>query len=225
MNTLPNVNTRQSGNEDILSNAGFTSNVLLSTNDLQGVSVRYAPDPTKQWFVMRVTYNRVRKAHDFISKDKTEAYFPEHYIQRNVNGKQKRILEPLLAGILFVYSTKEKVESYVRQLPFLTYYYNHFKTNPDGKNPPLTVAYDDMMNFIQATSVDNEHIKLVTPQQCHYKSGDRVRVIAGDFKGVEGHIARVAGQQRVIVEIENLCLIATAYVPTAFIEVITDSNI
>ncbi len=220
MDTLPNVNTRESKSDATLSNAGLTSNVLLKANDLQGVSVRYAPNPKKQWFVMRVTYNRIYKAYDSISKDKTEAYFPVHYVQKNINGKKKRVLEPLLAGILFVYSTKEKVESYVRQLPFLTYYYNHFKTNPDGKNPPLIVDYDDMMNFIQATSVDNEHIRLVTPQQCHYKSGDRVRVIAGDFKGVEGRIARVAGQQRVIVEIENLCLIATAYVPTAFIEVI-----
>ena len=44
-----------------------------------------------------------------------------------------------------------------------------------------------------------------------------MRVVAGDFKGVEGRVARVASEQRVVVEIEGLCLIATAYIPTAFI--------
>ena len=52
------------------------------------------------------------------------------------------------------------------------------------------------------------------------KSGDIVRVIGGPFCGVEGRVARVAGQQRVIVTINGLCSVATAYVPSAFLEVI-----
>ena len=60
----------------------------------------------------------------------------------------------------------------------------------------------------------------VTPAMCHFKSGDVVKVIDGDFKGVVGKVARVAGQQRIIIEIEGLCMIATAYVPSAFIELL-----
>lgn len=88
----------------------------------------------------------------------------------------------------------------------------------DGKHPPLTIDYSEMMNFIHLTSIDDEHIKTVNTQQCHYKSGDLVRVIDGKFKGVIGRVARVGGQQTVVVEIEGLCLIATAYVPSAFLE-------
>ena len=75
-----------------------------------------------------------------------------------------------------------------------------------------------MMNFIHATNIDNEHIRVVEPEHCHYKNGDMVKIIDGDFKGVEGRVARVAGQQRVIVEIEGLCMVATAYIPTAFLK-------
>ena len=74
------------------------------------------------------------------------------------------------------------------------------------------------MNFIRATSVDNEHIQLVSPEQCRYKSGDLVRVVEGDFRGIVGKVARVRGQQCVVIEIEGLCMVATAYVPTAFIQ-------
>ena len=72
--------------------------------------------------------------------------------------------------------------------------------------------------FIKATSTDNEHVRIVSAEQCHYKSGDTVKVIGGEFEGVIGKVARVAGQQRVVVEISGLCLVATAYIPTIFIE-------
>lgn len=81
-----------------------------------------------------------------------------------------------------------------------------------------------MLNFIRVTSVDNEHIRVMQPQNCHYKSGDTVRIVDGEFKGVEGKVARIAGQQRVVVELAGLCLVATAYIPTAFIELKEEAN-
>ena len=47
-----------------------------------------------------------------------------------------------------------------------------------------------------------------------------VKVIDGEFKGVTGKVARIAGQQRVVVKISGLCLVATAYIPTDFIEIL-----
>ena len=32
--------------------------------------------------------------------------------------------------------------------------------------------------------------------QCHFKTGDRVIITDGDFRGIEGRVARVARQQR-----------------------------
>lgn len=82
----------------------------------------------------------------------------------------------------------------------------------------MTVGYNEMMNFIRVTSLNNEHVRLVESQHCHYKSGDKVRIVDGDFAGVEGRVARVAGQQRVVIELPGVCLVATAYIPTAFIK-------
>ena len=77
-----------------------------------------------------------------------------------------------------------------------------------------------MINFIKATSTDSDHVRIVTAKQCHYKSGDTVRVISGEFQGVTGKVTRIAGQQRIVVEISGLCLVATAYIPSAFIEIL-----
>ena len=50
-------------------------------------------------------------------------------------------------------------------------------------------------------------------------SGETVEVIDGMFKGVEGRVARVSGQQRVVLSLSNVGLISTAYIPTAFLRV------
>ena len=70
-----------------------------------------------------------------------------------------------------------------------------------------------MDNFINLTSVNSPHIIPVTSQNIQYKLGDNVIVTEGDFKGIQGRGARIAGQQRMIVELFSGCLVATAYIP------------
>ena len=95
--------------------------------------------------------------------------------------------------------------------------YNHFRLDENQKNPPLTISNEEMENFIIATCNQSEHLKLVTESQCHFKGGETVMVIDGPFKGTEGRVARVSGQQRVVLSLSNVGLISTAYIPTAFI--------
>jgi len=147
---------------------------------------------------------------------------PMHYVIKKEIGKKKRILQPLLPNLLFVYTTREVVNSIIKkkggETSVLKFYLD--KTKPleeNGKHPPLTISFSAMTNFIKATNTDSKHVRIVSSEQCHYKSGDMVKVIGGEFKGVIGKVARIAGQQRVVVELSGLCLVATAYIPTDFI--------
>lgn len=70
-----------------------------------------------------------------------------------------------------------------------------------------------MNNFIRLTSIKNPHIIPVTSNNIQFKLGDNVVVTEGEFKGIHGRVARIAGQQRVVVELIEGCLVATAYVP------------
>ena len=71
-----------------------------------------------------------------------------------------------------------------------------------------------------ATCNKSEYQKFVEEEQCHFKGGKMVRVVDGMFKGVEGRVARVSGQQRVVVTITDAGLVSTAYIPTAFLNII-----
>lgn len=186
-----------------------------------GKEVGFAADPDKKWFVFRASYGRTEKAADVLVEDGTYTYIARRYAYKYVRGKRKKVLEELIPNLLFAYTTDAKADEYVKHTPelsFLTYYYNHFEHDEFMKNPPLTIASKDMDKFILATTTHNEHLLLVQSAQCHYKSDDLVRVVDGPFRGVEGRVARVAGQQRVVIALSEIGLISTAYIPTAFIE-------
>ncbi len=219
MSTLSNVETgRGQANPPSVRVAPDTIREAKSSQT--GVSVRYVPAPDKSWYVFRASYGREDRASDYIVEDGTFVYIAKRYTHKSVNGKQKKVLETLIPGLLFAYTTEDKAKEYVKDTPalsYLTYYYNHFKLDDDRKNPPLTVSCKEMENFIIATCNSSEHLKFIDESQCHFKGGDTVIVIDGLFKGTEGRVARVSGQQRVVLSLSNVGLISTAYIPTAFI--------
>ena len=225
MNALLNAHTKRGC--DSPPHIGFASNVSPEAQSSQtGVSSEYVQQEGYDWFVLRATYNRVNAAVEKAKKNGIKTYVPMHYVQKVIVGEKKRIQQPLLPNFLFIYATREQADGFVKKtvdapISFIKYYLD--KTLPpeaNGKNPPLTIPYNSMINFIKATSTDSEHVRIVRTEQCHYKSGDNVRVIAGDFKGVVGKVARIAGQQRIVIEVSGVCLVATAYIPTAYLETI-----
>lgn len=155
-----------------------------------------------------------------------ETYLPMHYVVKEINGKRKLVHEPLLPNIIFARMTREKSHEFVKEpaitAKWLKYYTD--KTKPiekeTGKNPPVTITDNEMLNFIKLTSVNSEHIMVLPPERCHFKSGDLVRVVEGAFTGVVGRVGRAAGQQRVFVVLEGVCNVATAYIPNDFIQII-----
>ena len=175
---------------------------------------------------MRATYGRTEKALGILQTANVETYLPMHYVVKEINGKRKLVHEPLLPNIIIAYMTREKSHEFVKEpaitAKWLKYYTD--KTKPvekeTGKNPPVTIPDNEMLNFIKLTSVNSEHIMVLPPERCHFKSGDLVRVIDGVFTGVVGRVGRAAGQQRVIVVLEGVCNVATAYIPNDFIQII-----
>ena len=87
---------------------------------------------------------------------------------------------------------------------------------------PLTIQNEAMNNFIRLTSIKNPHIIPITSDNIQFKLGDNVVVTEGKFKGIHGRVARIAGQQRVVVELFEGYLVATAYIPKDAIKIIND---
>ena len=201
--------------------ARLTSCTPSISRNKGGVSVENVPIRNKQWFVLRVSYGRIIKAKTFVEAKGLECYVPMRYKEVRKQGKKRIITEPLLPSFLFVHATYSQVEALCRNnnalvgRTLLSFYYDHtsYREDAPDKNPPLTISDSAMDNFIRLTSIKNPHVIPVTSENIMYKFGDEVVVTEGEFIGIHGRVARIAGQQRVVVELFEGCLVATAYVP------------
>ena len=210
--------------------ARLTSCTPSISKNKGGVSVENVPDASKQWFVLRVSYGRIVKAKAFVEAKGFECYVPIRYKEVKKHDKKRIITEPLLSSFLFVHAAAEQVDSFLQDKnikapenkALLSYYYDHTShcENSPTKNPPLVISDAAMDNFIRLTSIHNPHIIPVTSENIKYKLGDEVMITEGDFKDIRGRVARIAGQQRVVVELFEGYLVATAYIPKDAIKII-----
>ena len=201
-------------------------------NNRGGVSVENVPDANRQWFVLRVLYGRIIKAKAFVEAKGFECYVPMRYKEVKKYDKKRIITEPLLPSFLFVHVTAEQVETLIHDnkvvtnesRALLSYYFDHTIHRQDNPycNPPLTIRNEAMNNFIRLTSIKNPHIIPITSDNIQFKLDDNVVVTEGKFKGIHGRVARIAGQQRVVVELFESYLVATAYIPKDAIKIIND---
>ena len=183
--------------------ARLTSCTPSTSKDKGGVSVENVPVESKRWFVLRVSYGRIIKAQVYIEGKG----MPLRYKQITMQGKKRIVTEPLLPSFIFVRATCTQVTTLCRNVntsdsrPLLSFYYDHtsFREDAPGKNPPLIISNSAMDNFIRLTSIKNPHVIPVTSEK--YKLGDEVVVKEGEFVGIHGKVARIAGQQKVVMEL------------------------
>lgn len=246
MNTLANGSFL--GEEATSPNAGITPDIIPEARSSRsGVSVRYAPlpDGSKKWFLFRVSYGREMQAADLLIEQGVYAYFPQRYEMVEREGKRKRVLKSLLPNLLFAYLSPEEAELFTKGPSrqditadtlserkasaafslslLLSYYYNHFATNERGNNPPLVIPAKEMANFILATQTHSQHLKQVIMEKCRFLDDKQVVVVEGVYKGVRGRVARVAGQQCIVVSLANGTFnVSTDYIPKHFIRVIDE---
>lgn len=218
--------------------AGLTSNALpeaqstISAESSQtGVSTKNALLATKakalkegdtpHWYALRTTYGREKKAYDYLTAKGITAFYPTTHVVKLIKGKRKVVTESRLPNIFFAYGTEEQLKEYVYDnvnLPFLRFYYRHIHEGNTIKKTPLVVPDNQMesLKIICAADADNTFVSLVKVPK--FEKGQLVRVTDGAFKGVTGRVARWQGQQRVGVVVDDLVTMATAYIPSAFLE-------
>ena len=221
--------------------AGLTSNALpeaqstvAAESSQTGVSTRYAHIATKpqiqkeeisHWYALRTTYGREKKAYDYLTAKGITAFYPTTNVVKLIKGKRKVVTESRLPNIFFAYGTEEQLKSFVYDnvnLPFLRFYYRHIHVGRRIEKTPLIVPDYQMesLKIICAADADNTIVSLGEVPK--FEKGQLVRVIDGAFKGVTGRVARWQGQQRVGVVVNDLVTVCTAYVPSAFLENMTN---
>ena len=233
--TSLDVNT--AGGGETPPSAGLTSNALpevqsvKAKNSQTGVSTRNALFTTKKstnnqkdsphWYALRTTYGREKKAYDYMVAKGVDAFLPTINSVKLIDGKRKNVTESRLPNIFFAHGTEEQIKTYVYDnvnLPFLRFYYRHEHSGKRIEKTPMIVPDNQMESLRIICEAEAEDIIVSGTDIPKFESGQMVRVVEGQFKGVVGRVARYKGQQRVAVIVDELVTVITAYVPTLFLK-------
>ncbi|MCM1510968.1 MAG: UpxY family transcription antiterminator [Clostridium sp.] len=197
---------------------------VLAANSDTGVSTNNAPSTSKHWYAMRTTYGREQRAYDFIVSNGGTAFLPLIKQERIIKGKKVIADVSRIPNIFFVYGTEDEVKTYAFDnvhLPFLRFYYESHHEGVKIIKEPLIIPDRQIQSLQILCQAEAEDIRFVPDEMIQkFKEGDTVLITQGEFKGIEGKVARWHGQQRVAIIIEGLCVITTAYVPSAYLEIL-----
>lgn len=196
----------------------------VSTNNVQSKTSADTNKDTKDtphWYALRTTYGREKKAYDYLLSKNVVAFYPTLKSVKLVDDKRIIIEESRIPNIFFAYGTEEELKTFVYDnvnLPYLRFYYRHTHVGNMIVKAPMVVPENQMNSLKIICAADSDDIIASTEEVEKFKSGQKVRIIDGKFKGVIGVVARYHSQQRVGIIIDGLLTVCTAFVPNAFIE-------
>jgi transcription antitermination factor NusG len=118
--------------------------------------------------------------------------------------------KPLVPGLLFIRADHQTasglpVESRTKMVFLRNLESNQLLIVPDKQMEDFMFLLDFSESAVR---IENESLR----------RGDRVRIIKGDFAGIEGELVRIKGHKRVVVRLDGLFSLATTYIPSAYLE-------
>jgi KOW motif./Transcription termination factor nusG. len=174
------------------------------------------------WYPMRVTYSREMLAKAYLDSIGVESFIPMRYVPIKGKHPRHRELKPAITSLIFIRSCQKDITELKmtkRELNSLRYIMTPVLDDNNNviRRDILTVPDKQMDNFIKVASVNDDRIFYMENLDFAGKPGQRVKVVEGDFAGVEGTIKRVKKNKCVVVQIENVAAVAIAFLPAAFL--------
>lgn len=171
------------------------------------------------WFVAVVKNNTEKAVLDRLQKLGYECYVPiqtEMRIWRN--GKRAMIDRVVIPSLVFIHCT-EAVRREVVSLPFIIRFLtNRAGTSPEGLNKPLAIIPDSQIKTLQFMVGNSDTPVTFTPYI--YKQGDRIRVIRGKLKGLEGEVRIIDDRHSELSVVIDLLGSAKLMIDTVDVELI-----
>lgn len=205
-------------------------------------------ETTLHWYALKVFYNKVFEIEDLLGAMGIETYLAvdkvllkgaAHLIARRhiatlkAQGKRDtRYVEegalifqrtPLVSSLLFfradegglraVESAMKDVNDNAKGFIYKTADWKQYAIVPDRQ----------MATFRLVTAKGSQGLEFFSSDSLtRFKEGRKVRVKEGPFKGAEGYIKRIRRDRRLLVSIEGIVAVATAYIPPELLETVPE---
>ena len=173
------------------------------------------PSPEGQhWYALKVFYNRVVYLKSLIEPEGIETYVPLQTEEQFEGGRLVYVEKQLIPSLLFVRCSEDWLVKFKdrHNADFMFY-------AEAGSRKPGPIRDDEMRSFILVTSAGaGRNVKYFGADAPEYRTGDRVRVIDGIYKGAEGYIKRIKKDRKLVVSVTGVAVVAVSYIHPSFLE-------
>ena len=167
------------------------------------------------WYPLRVTYSRELKVREIFCGSGCEAFVPMTVRMLEKNGVKEYRTVPAVGNLCFIRACRTAIDE-IREAKGLKSYTSYIWNK--GTRRPITVPDKAMEDFIRVSSAVDDDIVYMSDVSPLLRSGQKVRVKAGPFAGVEGRVVRIRKAKRVMVELPGMLAVATAYIKGEWLE-------
>ena len=168
----------------------------------------------KQWYAIRVTYNRELKVKADLDAQGIDNFIPMKYVSV-MRGKDRRVkkLVPAIHNLIFMLVDRNTMVQYKATTTLPIRYIMNRETHQ-----PVVIPRKQMDNFIAVAGNYNEQLLYLENDPITLHKGDKVRITGGLFEGAIGTLMRIKGNRRVVVSIPGVIAVATTDIHPSLIE-------
>lgn len=174
-----------------------------------------------RWFALRVIYGREMKLKAHLDARHIDNYIPMRYTDVVKNGKKQRTLLPAIRNLIFAHANRAMLDELKKemegQIPMRYIFNKETRT-------PIVVPDGQMRHFIAVSGTLHEQLMYLTEINPILQQGERVRIKAGPFAGVEGKIVRIKRNRCVMVSVDGVIAVTTAFIPPQLLEKIEEEQ-
>jgi len=167
------------------------------------------------WYALRITYSRELALKTYLDEINIENFVPMHYEIVVRNGQRIRKLVPAVHNLVFIRSTRKKIDE-IKELNAVNLPLRYIMNRETRQ--PITIPESQMQHFIAVAGNYDQQVIYLPSTESTAQKGDRVRITGGVFEGVEGVFLRVKGDRRVVVSIQGVMAVATAFIHPSLVE-------
>ena len=165
----------------------------------------------KQWIVVRSKPRSEKVAHSELVKKNIEAYLPLLKERRKWSDRKKWVEFPLFSSYLFArIDIKDSI----------------FVLQTQGVN--TIVKFGKQIAIVQNSVIKAIRLAMEGGYQLepveYFVEGNRVEVVAGPMKGVKGIVAKLKGQNRLIIKIDAIQQALSIQIESKFIRNLNSKN-
>jgi transcription antitermination factor NusG len=168
-----------------------------------------------KWYAARVKYRTEKRIKTFLEQEKIEHFIPLKQDVRQKRGKLVKMEIPEIPCLVFVKTNYRTAMSLPQNSGFSMGFIKNHETNSFQIIPDK-----QMKDFMFLLDFSNVTFRV---ENSSLRRGDKVRVVKGEFAGIEGELIRFKGHKRVVVRLEGVFSLVTTYIPGSFIERINEN--